>query len=140
MFWRVLLACLAVTAISLPGHLLLDRLWAVAFGPTLAALFRNRRRSAALRMMWLDFINMCATVLLALLCGLLILPGDSPIGFCWVLVGIAALSSTVVVVIVSTRGPTEIARTSSRAPATPMMMAGSLVAILLGIILILARR
>jgi hypothetical protein len=139
MLWSVVLACLAVLLISFPGHLVLDRLWALAFNPLLAALFRNRRRSASLQVMWLDFINMCATVFLALLSGLLILGKKSPTGFCWIPVGVAALTSAVVVAIVSTRRPTEHNQVASRVPATPMMMAGSLVAILLGVIFILAR-
>jgi hypothetical protein len=139
MWWWLLLAGGAVALISLPGHLVLDRLWALAFGPPLAALFRNRRRSASLRIMWLDFINMCATVFLALLCGLLILPAGSPPEFRWILVGIAAISSAVVVAVVSTRGSTESGAEAGRAPATPMMMAGTFVAILLGVVLILSR-
>ena len=138
MFWSVLFACLAVALISFPGHLVLDRLWSLAFMPLLAALFRNRRRSTSLQMMWLDFINMCATVFLALLCGVLILGKEAPVGFHWILVGIAALASVAVVTIVSTRHLTEHDQAASRAPATPMMIAGTLVAILLGVILILA--
>ncbi len=139
MLWWVVVACLAVALIALPGHLLLDRLWALAFGPPLEALFRNRRRAVSLRVMWLDFINMCATVFVALLGGLLILPPDSPPQWQWILVGIAAVASAVVVVVVSTRD-LDSRTTASRAPATPMMMAGSFVAILLGIIVILTRR
>ncbi len=139
MWWWVLLACLAVALIALPGHLLFDRLWAFAFGPPLAALFRNRRRSASLRMMWLDFINMCATVFLALLGGMILLPRDSAAEFYWILVGIGALASAVVVAVVSTRGQAERPSSAGRAPATPMMVAGSVVALLLGIILIMAR-
>ena len=140
MFWRILLASLAVLAVSFPGHLVFDRLWALVFGPILDALFRNRRRIASLRAMWLDFINMCATDLLSLLCGLLILGRGSSHRSGWILVGVVAATSAAMVVIVSTRSAPRTRADESRAPATPMMIAGSLVAVLMGIILLLARR
>jgi hypothetical protein len=140
MLWTILLACLATLAVSFPGHLVADRVWAALFGPLLEAGFRRRRRTAALKVMWLDFINMCATDLLALLCGFLILSARTPKAFFWIPVGIVAASSMAMIAIVSSRASPSGGDTAVRAPATPMMAAGSIVAVLLGIILLLARK
>jgi hypothetical protein len=138
MFWTILLACLATLAVSLPGHLVADRLWSVLFGPLLMAAFRNRRRTAELKAMWLDFINMCATDFLALLCGFLIFSTGTPSRFFWIPVGIVAASSAAMIAIVSTRASQAGGDSTAHAPATPMMTAGSMVAILMGIILMRA--
>ena len=138
MLWTILFSCLATLAVSIPGHLLADRLWAMAFGPPLDAVFRNRRRTAALKAMWLDFINMCATNLLALFLGFLILSTRAPRAFFWIPLGIVTASSAAMIGIVSTRAKETAGGGASPAPATPMMAAGSMVAILLGIILMLA--
>ncbi|MGO9308305.1 MAG: hypothetical protein ACLQDL_04705 [Spirochaetia bacterium] len=137
MWWTILFSSLATLAVSIPGHLLMDRLWSAAFGPPLDAVFRNRRRTAALRAMWLDFINMCATNLLALFCGFLILSPRAPRVLFWIPLGIVTASSAAMIAIISTRAKETAGGRAALAPATPMMAAGSMVAILLGIIVML---
>ena len=135
MLLTILCASAAVLVVSLPGHLLLDRLWAAAFGPALDAVFRSRRHAAMLRTMWLDFINMCFTDFLALLAGLSILGPESLPRFGWLMVAVVALTSLAVIAIISTRTRAEPQSYRERPPATPMMTAGAVVAILLGLLL-----
>jgi hypothetical protein len=139
MFWRILLASLVALAISIPGHLIADRLWLILFGPLLEGLFRNRRRTGALKTMWLDFINMFATNFLALFGALLILGKGSPPLIHWLPIGIVAATSCVMVAVISTRERPSSADGDVHPPATPMMTAGALAAILLGIILVQVR-